>query len=368
MNAAAAWSADRVCESGAAEAPPPRLLDRVRAAVRTRHYSIRTEKAYVHWIRRYILFHGKQHPETLGAEEIGRFLSALAVEDKVAASTQNQALSALLFLYRDALKQELPWIDGVVRAKRPARLPVVLSRDEVAAVLARMRGETLLMTTLLYGAGLRLLECARLRVNDVGFDRRRVVVRSGKGTRDRVAPLPLTLADPLREHQSCVWRQHRRDLASGAGWVELPFALARRLPSAGREWPWQGVFPASRTYLERESRQRRRHHLHETVLQRAVRRASIEAGLAKRVTCHTFRNSFATHLLEEGYDIRTVQELLGHKDVSTTMIYTHVVNLCRGWCGVRRTRSARGRRRWRCCGRSGRLVAARAIRNAGRPR
>ena len=321
--------ADRVCEGAphAEGAPPPRLLDRVRGAIRTRHYSVRTEKAYVHWIHRYIVFHGRKHPETLGAAEIGSFLSALAVEGKVAASTQNQALSALLFLYRDVLKQELSWIDGVVRAKRPARLPVVLSREEVAAVLARMRGETLLMATLLYGGGLRLLECARLRVKDVDFDRRQVVVRDGKGAHDRVAPLPLSIVDPLREHLRGVWRQQRRDLASGAGWVELPFALARKLPNAAREWPWQWVFPASRTYVERESRERRRHHLHETVLQRAVRQASLEAGIAKRVTCHTFRHSFATHLLEDGYDIRTVQELLGHKDVSTTMIYTHVVNL-----------------------------------------
>jgi len=312
--------ADRVCEGSppGADRPPSRLLDRVRAAVRTRHCSVWTEKAYVHWIRRYVLFDGKRHPETLGAEEIGRFLSALAADGKVAASTQNQALSALLFLYRDVLKQELPWIDGIVRAKRPARLPVVLSHDEVAAVLAYMRGETLLMATLLYGAGLRLLECARLRVKDVDFDRRQVVVRSGKGARDRVAPLPLTIVAPLREHLRGMWRQHRKDLASVAGWVELPFALARKLPNAGREWPWQWVFPASRTYVERESRQRRRHHLHETVLQRAVRQASIEAGLAKRVTCHTVRHS------------------------------------------------VRGRRRRRCRGRSGQLVAARGIRNAGR--
>ena len=327
MSAAVAWTADRVCEGGIAPAPPPRLLDRVRAAIRARHYSQRTEKAYVHWIRRYILFHGKRHPETLGAAEIESFLSALAVQGKVAASTQNQALAALLFLYRAVLRMDLPWIDGIVRAKSPGRLPTVLSRDEVALVLGQMRNVPLVMATLLYGAGLRLLECARLRVKDVDFARRQIVVRSGKGNRDRVAPLPLSVVPALRAQLEEVARQHATDLAAGAGWVELPFALTRKLPNAGRELAWQWVFPATRQYIDRETRQRRRHHLHETVLQRAVREATLAARLPKRVTCHTFRHSFATHLLEDGYDIRTVQELLGHKDVSTTMIYTHVLNV-----------------------------------------
>jgi integron integrase len=327
MSVAVAWTADRVCEGGIAPTQPPRLLDRVRAAIRARYYSQRTEKAYVHWIRRYILFHGKRHPETLGAAEIESFLSALAVQAKVAASTQNQALAALLFLYREVLRIELPWIDGIVRAKSPGRLPTVLSRDEVALVLGQMRGVPLAMATLLYGAGLRLLECARLRVKDVDFARRQIMVRSGKGNRDRVAPLPMSVVPALRAQLAEVGRQHAVDLAAGAGWVELPFALTRKLPNAGRELVWQWVFPASRHYIDRETRQRRRHHLHETVLQRAVREAAIAARLPKRVTCHTFRHSFATHLLEDGYDIRTVQELLGHKDVSTTMIYTHVLNL-----------------------------------------
>ncbi|MBY0274069.1 integron integrase [Candidatus Binatia bacterium] len=340
MSVAVAWTADRVCEGAFAPAPPPRLLDRVRAAMRARHYSVRTEKAYVHWIRRYILFHGKRHPETLGAAEIESFLSALAVQGKVAASTQNQALAALLFLYREVLRMELPWIDGIVRAKSPGRLPTVLSRDEVALVLGQMSGVPLVMATLLYGAGLRLLECARLRVKDVDFARRQIVVRSGKGNRDRVAPLPLSVVPALRAQLESVGRQHAADLAAGAGWVELPFALTRKLPNAGRELAWQWVFPASRQYVERDTRQRRRHHLHETVLQRAVRAAAIAARLPKRVTCHTFRHSFATHLLEDGYDIRTVQELLGHKDVSTTMIYTHVLNL--GPAGVRSPADALG--------------------------
>jgi len=327
MRAAVAWLADRICEGEDRTPRPPRLLDRVRAAVRTRHYSVRTEKAYVHWVRRYVVFHGKRHPETLGADEISSFLSALAVQGKVAASTQNQALSALLFLYREVLHKELPWIDGIVRAKEGGHLPTVLSRDEVATLLGRMSGIPCVMATLLYGAGLRLLECARLRVKDLDFDRRQIVVRRGKGNRDRVTPLPLSVVPALREQLELVRRQHQEDLARGAGWVELPFALSRKLPDAGRELAWQWVFPATRVYVDRESGQRRRHHLHETVLQRAVREAALAAGMRKRVTCHTFRHSFATHLLEDGYDIRTVQELLGHKDVSTTMIYTHVVNL-----------------------------------------
>jgi integron integrase len=314
-------------------APPPRLLDRVRAAVRARHYSRRTEKAYVGWIRRFILFHDKRHPREMGGREVSEFVSALAVEGDVAASTQNQALSALLFLYREVLEQTLPWLDDVVRAKRPARLPAVLSREEVRAVIRQIDGTPRLMALLLYGAGLRLLECARLRVKDVDFSRNQVVVRGGKGDKDRVAPLPAVVTADLARHLETVKQQHDEDLQRGAGWVELPSALARKYPHAGREWAWQWVFPATRFYVERETGQRRRHHLHESVLQRAVNLAVRQAGLPKRATCHTFRHSFATHLLEDGADIRTVQELLGHRDVSTTMIYTHVLN--RGPAGVR---------------------------------
>jgi integron integrase len=310
----------------------PKLLDRVRAANRLRHGSRSTEKSYVGWIRRFILFHGKRHPAEMGAPEVARFLSSLAVEGKVAASTQNQALSALLFLYRYVLQQDLPWLDDIVRARRPKHLPVVLTRDEVRAVISRMEGAARLMATLLYGSGLRLLECARLRVQDVDFAMNQIVVRDGKGAKDRVTVLPAVAKEPLRQHLSKVKRQHDADLALGAGWVELPWALARKYPNAGREWPWQWVFPATRFYFDQASGQRRRHHLHETVLQRAVLEAARQAHLGKRATPHTFRHSFATHLLEDGRDIRTVQELLGHNDVSTTMIYTHVLN--RGPSGV----------------------------------
>ena len=322
-----------VRETGPASAPKPRLLDRVREAVRARHYSRRTEEAYVAWIRRYIFFHGKRHPAEMGAPEVTRFLSALAVEGRVAASTQNQALSALLFLYRDVLELDLPWLDGVVRAKRPQRLPVVLTREEVQAVLQPLKGVPRLMAYLLYGAGLRLLECCRLRVQDVDFAANQIVVRSGKGDKDRVTMLPAAVKAALARHLETVQEQHRRDLQYGAGWVELPTALNRKYPNAGREWVWQWVFPATRLYTDRVTRQRRRHHLHESVLQRMVKAAVRRAGLAKRATPHTFRHSFATHLLEDGHDIRTVQELLGHRDVSTTQIYTHVLN--RGPAGVR---------------------------------
>jgi integron integrase len=314
-------------------APPPRLLDRVRAAVRARHFSRRTEKAYVGWIRRFILLHDKRHPSEMGGPEVSKFLSALAMERGVAASTQNQALSALLFLYKEVLGQALPWLDDVVRAKRPARLPVVLSRGEVLATIRHIDGTPRLMALLLYGAGLRLLECARLRVKDVDFARHRLIVRGGKGDKDRMVPLPAVVAGDLTRHLEAIKRQHEEDLGRGAGWVELPGALGRKYPHAAREWAWQWVFPATRFYVDRESGQRRRHHLHESVLQRAVKLAVRQAGLPKHASCHTFRHSFATHLLEDGADIRTVQELLGHRDVSTTMIYTHVLN--RGPAGVR---------------------------------
>jgi integron integrase len=323
-----------VRESPPATPPRPRLLDRVRQAIRARHLSRRTEEAYVAWIKRYLFFfHAKRHPAEMGVAEVTEFLTALAVEGKVAASTQNQALSALLFLYRDVLAIDLPWLDGIVRAKRPERLPVVLTRAEVRTVLGRLDGVSRLMAGLLYGAGLRVLECCRLRVQDVDFAQNQLVVRGGKGDRDRVTMLPAVAKAGLAAHLEAARAQHQRDLAAGAGWVELPTALLRKYPNAGREWAWQWVFPATRIYRDRLTGQRRRHHLHETVLQRAVKSAVRQAGIAKRASPHTLRHSFATHLLEDGHDIRTVQELLGHRDVSTTMIYTHVLN--RGPAGVR---------------------------------
>jgi integron integrase len=312
-----------------AEPPPPsapRLLEQVRAAIRARHYSRRTEEAYLGWIRRFIHHQGRRHPREMGGTEVTGFLSWLATERKVSASTQGQALNALLFMYRDVLGLDLPWMADIVRAKRPQRLPVVLSREEVVAVLGHLDGAPRLMATLLYGTGLRLLECCHLRVKDVDFGRRQLTVRAGKGAKDRVTLLPASLQEPLQRHLEAVASQHQVDVAAGGGWVELPFALARKYPNAGREWAWQWVFPATRTYVAGQSGERRRHHLHETVLQKAVKSAVHRAGITKPAGCHTFRHSFATHLLEDGYDIRTVQELLGHRDVSTTMIYTHVVN------------------------------------------
>jgi integron integrase len=310
----------------------PRLLDQVREAIRTRHYSRRTEEAYVGWIRRFILFNGKRHPDTMGEPEVTRFLSSLAVERKLSAVTQTQALSAILFLYREVLRHELGWLKDVVRAKAPRRLPVVLTRAEVHSVLRELTGTTWLVALLLYGSGLRLLEALRLRVMDLDFGVNQVTVRGGKGQKDRVTMLPVASRDPLTRHLETVRLQHERDLERDSGWVELPAALTRKYPNAGRELGWQWVFPASRHYVDLATRQRRRHHLHETVMQRAVHDAVRKADIRKHASCHTFRHSFATHLLEDGYDIRTVQELLGHRDVGTTMIYTHVLN--RGGKGV----------------------------------
>jgi integron integrase len=269
----------------------PRLLDRVRTALRTRHYSRKTEKTYVGWIRRFVLFHGKRHPSDMGAAEVTQYLSSLATAGHVAASTQNQALSALLFLYRDVLGVDMPWLDDVVRAKRPTRLPVVLTRDEVRAVIRQLHGVPRLMAILMYGSGLRVLECARLRVKDVDFARRQITVRAGKGDKDRATTLPGIIGPDLTRHLEAVKRQHQVDLSHGAGWVELPWALARKYPNAGREWAWQWVFPATRFYVDRETGQRRRHHLHESVPQRAVKEAVRLAGISKRATCHTLRHS-----------------------------------------------------------------------------
>jgi integron integrase len=311
----------------------PRLLDVVRQSIRARHYSRRTEKAYAGWIKRYIFFHGRRHPREMGVAEVTRFLSSLAIERRVSASTQNQAFSALLFLYREVLQLPLVGLDDVVRAKRPVRLPLVLSREEVQAVLRNLRGTPWLMASLMYGAGLRLLECSRLRVKDIDFDRGEVTVRDGKGRKDRMTVLPVKLTQPLRSQLERVNELYEADLRAGGCGVELPNALARKYSSAAREWGWQWVFPATRAYDDGPSGERRRHHLHETVLQRSFKDAVRTAGIAKPATCHTLRHSFATHLLEAGYDIRTIQELLGHNDVSTTMIYTHVLN--RGGRGVR---------------------------------
>jgi len=312
--------------------PRPKLLDQVSLALRTRHYSRRTEEAYVGWIRRFILFHDRRHPSEMAEPEITRFLSSLAMDKKVSASTQTQALSALLFLYQHVLKQDIGWLENVVRAKVPQRLPVVLTRQEVRALLQRLSGPNLLVATLLYGAGMRLLEALRLRVKDVDFGANQMLIRDGKGQKDRITMLPAAVKTPLRDPLEAAHLQHEADITQGAGWTEMPHALARKYPNAAREWSWQWVFPATRTYVALDTGERRRHHLHESVVQRAVHDAVAKAGLTKPATCHTFRHSFATHLLEDGYDIRTVQELLGHRDVGTTMIYTHVLN--RGGKGV----------------------------------
>jgi integron integrase len=311
----------------------PSLLDQVRSAIRLRHYSIRTEEAYVNVIRRFILYHKKRHPREMGQNEIRQYLSHLATDDNVAASTQNVALAALLFLYREVLQIDLPLIEGVERAKRPQRIPIVLTAEEVKKVLARISGTHHLMASLLYGAGLRLMECVRLRVKDLDFDYRQIIVRDGKGEKDRRTILPAPLEESLRHHLARVRLQHEEDVRQGYGRVYLPYALDRKYPNAATEWIWQYAFPAAKLSVDPRTGERRRHHASEDRLQRAVKEALRRAGVEKRASCHTLRHSFATHLLEDGYDIRTIQELLGHADISTTMIYTHVLN--RGGRGVR---------------------------------
>jgi len=321
--------------------PKPRLFDQVRDRIRVLHYSYRTEQAYLGWIRQYILFHKRRHPVSMGAAEIEEFLTHLATRRNVAAATQGQALSALLFLYKQILNIDLPWLDNVVRASRPKRLPVVLTPEEVHAVLANLRDSYWLIGNLLYGSGLRLMEALRLRVKDIEFEYRQILVRDGKGFKDRVTVLPETLVVPLQLHLEQMHERHLQAVAQGVGGVELPYALARKYPSAHLDWAWQYVFPAANTSRDPRSGVVRRHHVLEDSVQRMVRGAVRAAGILKPASSHTFRHSFATHLLEQGYDIRTVQELLGHKDVSTTQIYTHVMR--KGAGAVRSPLDARAR-------------------------
>jgi integron integrase len=314
-------------------ASPARLLDEVRSAIRTRHYSRRTEEAYVGWIRRFVLANDRRHPRELGVGDVRRFLTMLAVEGRVSASTQNQAQSAIVFLYREVLREPLPEVDGLRPAKRVRPLPVVLTRAEVQRVIAELRGMPRVMVLTMYGSGLRLMETATLRVKDVDLERREIVVRGAKGGKDRRTCLSLAVAELLPRHLEKVKRLHDGDLAVGGGRVPLPGALDRKYPSAGSEWKWQYLFPATRPYRNEETGSVGRHHFHQSALQRAVRIAVLASGITKPAHCHSFRHSFATHLLEDGYDIRTVQQLMGHRDVRTTMKYTHVLN--RGELGVR---------------------------------
>jgi len=307
------------------ESRPKNLLDQVRDAIRVKHYARNTEQAYVYWIKKYILFHNKRHPKEMGASEVQAFLTHLALEEHISSSTQNQALSALLFLYRNVLNLELGPVDSV-RARPSQHVPTVLSRAEVQALLLEMSGIYLLMARLLYGSGMRLMECVRLRVKDLDFEYRQIAVRDAKGAHDRYTILPTSLMEPLKEHLTQVKRTHAEDLSKGYGAVYLPFALAEKYPNANREWIWQYVFPSHSLSPDEQDGVIRRFHVSETGLQKAVKAAVQKAGIPKKVGCHTFRHCFATHLLESGYDIRTVQELLGHKDVKTTMVYTHVLN------------------------------------------
>jgi integron integrase len=301
-------------------------LDQVRESLRSRHYSRRTEESYVAWIRKYILFHNKRHPKEMGEKEINEFLTHLALKVKVSASTQNQALSAILFLYRYVLKKELGDFGEIVRARRPKRLPVVMTKEEVKQVISHLKGDLKLMASLIYGAGLRVTECLQLRVQDIDFSGNQIMIRSGKGDKDRLTMLPENLKKPLSDHLHKVKQIHQKDIQDGFGYVELPNALEKKYPNAEKEWRWQFVFPQENRWIDKQTKKQGRHHIDESIIQKAVKVAVTKSGIAKHATCHTFRHSFATHLLVAGYDIRTVQELLGHKDVKTTMIYTHVLN------------------------------------------
>ena len=311
----------------------PKLLESLRHALYVRHYSNRTKDTYCAWTRRFVRFHNLRHPKEMGETEINAFLTHLAVEEKVSSSTQNQALSALLFLYRHVIGKEIGDLGNVIRARKPVRLPVVLTRDEVKVLLAELAGDKWLMASLMYGAGLRLMECLRLRVQDIDFTRNEILVRDGKGAKDRITMLPESLKKPLADHLKQVKNIHDKDLAEGWGRVLLPGALDRKYPKAPAEWRWQWVFPQEHRWKNAKTGKEGRHYTHETIIQRAVKEAVGRAGIVKHATCHTFRHSFATHLLEAGYDIRTIQELMGHKDVSTTMVYTHVLN--KGGHGVK---------------------------------
>lgn len=319
-----------LCQGSASQ---PKLLDRLAQALRARHYSRRTEKTYSHWVKRFIYFHHVRHPAEMAEPEINAFLTQLAVKEKVGASTQNQALAALLFLYRHVIGRQVGDLGEVIRARKPTRLPVVMTRAEVKAVLSNLTGEKWLMASLMYGAGLRLMECLRLRVQDLDPSRSEILLRDGKGAKDRITMLPESLKIPMRDQLEKVRAVHERDLAEGWGRVLMPDALDRKYPNAPKDWRWQWVFPQEKRWKNTKTGEEGRHHVDESLVQRAVKDAVSKAGLTKRATCHTFRHSFATHLLEGGYDIRTVQELLGHSDVKTTMIYTHVLN--RGPAGVR---------------------------------
>jgi integron integrase len=313
--------------------PTPRLHDHVLRVMKTRHYSPRTIESYLGWIRRFIAFFDGRHPRSLDEEDVAGFLTDLAVKRKVSAATQNQALAAILFLYKHVLEEPLERVDGIAPARRPKTLPTVLSKEEAATILGLLEGTPALVCKLQYGSGLRLMEALELRVKDLDFDRAEILVRAGKGNKDRPTMLPDVLHEPLKAHLLVVRDMHDRDLAAGLGRVPMPRALGRKYPNADREWSWQRVFPASSHYTDRETGVKYRHHLHESVVQKAVRAATKRSGIAKRVTTHTFRHSFATHLLQSGYDIRTVQELLGHESVKTTQVYTHVLN--RGGHGVK---------------------------------
>ena len=314
--------------SNASTSNEPKLLDIVRGKIRLKHYSIRTEQAYTDWIKRYILHFDKQHPKDLGAAEVEAFLTHLAVARNVSASTQNQAKSALLFLYKEVLGAELPWLDDIQQAKTPKRLPVVLTQDEVSKILSHLEGTHHLVVSLLYCTGMRILEALRLRVKDIDFARKEILIRDGKGFKDRVTMLPVSLVAPLKAHLDKVKSLHEEDLAQGYGAVYMPQALGKKYPYAARDWAWQYIFPSGKLSVDPrvENGETRRHHAQDQAIQRAVRQAVRDANITKLATPHTFRHSFATHLLESGYDIRTVQELLGHSDVATTMIYTHVLN------------------------------------------